>query len=401
MELLSPAGSPEKLRYALLYGADAVYTAGRRFGLRAKATNLTDQELEEAVRFAHNLDRKVFVTVNIYARNSDLDELPAYLGFLKRIEVDAVIVSDPGVFTLAKEAGLTIHISTQANVTSWQTTKFWYDQGASRIILARELTLDEIREIKRKVPQIELEMFVHGAMCIAWSGRCLISAFLTDRSANQGLCTQPCRWEYHLMEKQRPGETFTVTEDERGTYFFNSRDLNLIDRIPELIDAGLDSVKIEGRMKSLYYTAAVTRAYRAAIDGSTPLPHLREELEKVSHRPYYEGFIDGFKSTDAQYYPSAAYIQDYQFLGEATGWSDGMMQIDCKAKFVIGDEIEMITPGFSGDRIVKVDRMFEEDGAPCESARPNTKVMLPCDNIPPPGAIFRKKLETKPTISQD
>ena len=391
MELLSPAGSPEKLRHALLYGADAVYTAGRRFGLRAKATNLTDPELEEAVRFAHSLGRKVFVTVNIYARNSDLDELPAYLDFLKQIEVDAVIVSDPGVFTLARDAGLTIHISTQANVTSWGSAKFWCDQGASRIILARELILDEIREIKRKVPQIELEMFVHGAMCIAWSGRCLISAFLTDRSANQGLCTQPCRWEYDFMERQRPGETFTVSEDERGTYFFNSRDLSLIDRIPELVEAGLDSVKIEGRMKSLYYTAAVTRAYRAAIDGSVPVPQLRDELEKVSHRPYYEGFIDGFQSTDAQYYPSAAYIQDYRFLGEVCGWRDGMVEIDCKAKFVVGDEIEMIAPGFDADRFIDVDRMFEEDGTPAESARPNTKVLIPCDKKPPQGAILRKK----------
>ncbi len=395
MELLSPAGSFDKLRFALLYGADAVYTAGRRFGLRAKAVNLSDRELEEAVLFAHGLGKKVFVTVNIYARNHDLEELPPYLEFLKGIGVDAVIVSDPGVFTLAKEAGLITHISTQANVTSWRTAKFWHDMGASRIILARELTLNEIREIKQKLPKLELEMFVHGAMCIAWSGRCLISAFLNDRSANQGLCTQPCRWEYQLQEKSRPGETFTVTEDERGTYFFNSRDLNLIDRIPELIEAGLDSVKIEGRMKSLYYTAAVTRAYRAAIDAAVrsemPDTRLREELDKVSHRPYYHGFIDGFSSTGAQHYPSAAYIQDYQFLGEVTGWNDGLMEIECRAKFIVDDEIEMIAPNMADDCLINVEKILEEDGSSTDSARPNTKILLPVEKMPVTGAIIRKK----------
>ncbi len=397
MELLSPAGSLEKLRYALLYGADAIYTGGRQFGLRAKAVNLSNEELIQAVHYTHGLGKNIYVTVNIYARNEDVSSLPSYLEFLKEIEVDAVIVSDPGVFQLARDAGLNIHISTQANVTSWKSVEFWHKLGASRIILARELTLAEIREIKKRVPEMELEMFVHGAMCIAWSGRCLISAFLNDRSANQGLCTQACRWEYHLVESSREGEVFTVNEDERGTYFFNSRDLCLIDRIPEILDAGVSSVKIEGRMKSLYYVAAVTRAYRNAIDaarrGEAIDPGLAGELGKVSHRPYYEGFFDGFSSTGAQYYPTSGYIRDYQYLGEVLRYRDGMAEISCKSKFEPGDAIEVIAPDFVHDASLRVESIFEEDGTPTTSARPNTTVKVPCDADPGEHSIVRMKVK--------
>ncbi|MCK4653198.1 MAG: U32 family peptidase, partial [Candidatus Cloacimonetes bacterium] len=264
MELLSPAGNIKKLKYAINYGADAVYTAGRKFGLRAKCLNLSYEELKEAVNFCHHNVKKIYITVNIFAHNSDLEKIPSYLKFLQKIKVDAVIVSDPGVLELVKEhtPELPIHVSTQANITSWKSAEFWFKQGAKRIILARELTISEIRRIREKVPGIELEMFIHGAMCMSYSGRCLLSSFLNNRSANRGYCTQPCRWEYHLIEQTRPGEYFQIEEDKYGSYILNSKDLCLIDRLSEIMEAGINSVKIEGRMKSLYYVANVTRTYK-------------------------------------------------------------------------------------------------------------------------------------------
>ncbi|MDP8203783.1 MAG: U32 family peptidase [Candidatus Tenebribacter mawsonii] len=396
MELLAPAGDLNKLKYAVYYGADAVYAAGHDFGLRAKSTNFSRTNLKEAVDFCHQYDRKLYITVNIFAHNSDLEQLPEYLTFLQEISVDAIIISDPGVFALAREfaPNVAIHISTQANVTSWSAVDFWYKLGAKRIILARELGINEITEIKIKVPGIELETFVHGAMCMSYSGRCLISAFLNNRSANRGLCTQPCRWEYNLIEKSRPGEFFKIEEDERGSYFFNSKDLNLIKRIPQLLEAGVDSIKIEGRMKSLYYVAAVTRAYRTAIDAGTNIvsSSIQEELNKVSHRYYSEAFFDKFDSTDTQYYGSSAYIREYQFLGEVQKVEGTSVFISIKAKFCVGEEIEFIFPDNKDDLRIKVELIFNEENEHIQLTKPNTIIRLDLDKKLPEWGIVRKKI---------
>lgn len=395
MELLAPAGDLKKLRYAVYYGADAVYAAGKNFGLRAKSTNFSEAHLKEAVDFCHKYDRKIYITVNIFAHNSDIEQLPKYLTFLQKIGVDALIISDPGVFSLAKEFApdVDIHISTQANVTSWSAVDFWYKLGAKRIILARELGIKEITEIKKKVPKIELEMFVHGAMCMSYSGRCLISAFLNNRSANRGLCTQPCRWEYNLIEKSRPGEFFKIEEDERGSYFFNSKDLNLIKRIPQIKKAGIDSIKIEGRMKSLYYVATVIRAYRTAIEAgiNTVSTNTQEELNKVSHRYYSEAFFDKFDSSETQYYGSSAYIRNYQFVGEIVKVKETSAFISIKAKFCIGDEIEFIFPDSKDDFKITVKNIFNEENEMIQLTKPNTIIRLDLDKKLPEWGIVRKK----------
>lgn len=396
MEVLAPAGDINKLKYAVYYGADAVYAAGTNFGLRAKSTNFSETLLKEAVNFCHKNSCKIYITVNIFAHNSDIEQLPEYLVFLNKIGVDALIISDPGVFTLAKEHApdTDIHISTQANVTSWSAVDFWYKLGAKRIILARELSINEIVEIKKRVPKIELEMFVHGAMCMSYSGRCLISAFLNNRSANSGLCTQPCRWEYNLIEKSRPGEVFKIEEDERGSYFFNSKDLNLIKRIPQIREAGLDSIKIEGRMKSLYYVAVVTRAYKEAIKtGNTVASSkIREELNKVSHRYYSEAFFDKFDSSETQYYGSSAYIRDYQFIGEVDKVEGTSVFVSIKSKFQIDDEIEFIFPDIEEDFKIIVTQIFNEDNERIQQTKPNTLIRLDLDRKIPDWGIVRKKI---------
>ncbi|MDP8267506.1 MAG: U32 family peptidase [Candidatus Tenebribacter davisii] len=395
MELLAPAGNLNKLKYAVYYGADAVYAAGNNFGLRAKTTNFTDIHLKEAVDFCHKNGRKIYITVNVFAHNSDIEQLPKYLTFLQKIGVDALIISDPGIFSLSKEYApdVDIHISTQANVTSWSAADFWYKLGAKRIILARELGIKEITEIKRKVPKIELEMFVHGAMCMSYSGRCLISAFLNNRSANQGLCTQPCRWEYNLVERSRPGEFFKIEEDERGSYFFNSKDLNLIKRIPQISKAGIDSIKIEGRMKSLYYVATVTRAYRTAIKAykNVVSSDIMEELNKVSHRYYSEAFFDKFDSSKTQYYGSSAYIRDYQFVGEIEKIEGTSVYIKVKAKFSTGDEIEFIFPDRTEDFKLTVKKIYDEENNQIQYTKPNTITRLNLDKKIPKWGIVRKK----------
>ena len=395
MELLAPAGDINKLKYAIYYGADAVYAAGNNFGLRAKSTNFSEIHLKEAVEFCHKYNRKIYITVNIFAHNSDIEQLPNYLTFLQKIGVDALIISDPGVYSLAKEFApdVDIHISTQANVTSWSAVDFWYKLGAKRVILARELGIKEITEIKKKVPKIELEMFVHGAMCMSYSGRCLISAFLNNRSANRGLCTQPCRWEYSLIEKSRPGEFFKIEEDERGSYFFNSKDLNLIKRMPQIRKAGIDSIKIEGRMKSLYYVATVTRAYRAAIEAgiNTVSTETQEELNKVSHRYYSEAFFDKYDSSNTQYYGSSAYIRDYQFVGEVQKIEGTSVFISIKAKFCIGDEIEFIFPDSKDDFKIIVKNIFNEENEMIQLTKPNTIIRLDLDKRLPKWGIVRKK----------
>ncbi len=381
MEVLSPAGSFLKLKYAVLYGADAVYAAGRKFGLRAKSANLMDAELEAAVKFCHSHNVKIYITVNIYAHNHQLKELPEYLQFLKSINVDAVIVSDPGVFRLAQEAGLNIHISTQANITSWKSAEFWWKLGASRVILARELSLEEISEIHRRLPDLELEIFVHGAMCMSYSGRCLISAYLNDRSANQGLCTHPCRWDFSLKESSRPGEEFPVQEDEYGTYIMNSKDLCLFDYLKEIRDAGICSVKIEGRMKSILYTSNVTRVYKTAVsnlnknnDNMTDM--LRTELDKLSHRQYSTGFFIR-NDENLQNYTTSQYIQTYQFIGDVFKVDESFIYYNSKHKVLKNSTIQIISPDITCDRDIVLSEMYTENDEPLEFTKPNTIIKIP------------------------
>ncbi|MFO7897102.1 MAG: U32 family peptidase [Candidatus Cloacimonadales bacterium] len=401
IEILAPAGSLEKLKYAIYYGANAVYAAGKNFGLRAKSTNFSHEELIDAVKFCQAQQVKIYITVNIFAHNQDLNALAEYLQFLQKIEVDALIISDPAIFSLAREhaPNLDIHISTQANVTSWRAVKFWADLGASRVILARELSLAEIKEIKNQVPEIELEMFVHGAMCMAYSGRCLLSSFLNGRDANAGNCTQPCRWGYNLSEESRPGQYFPLEEDDYGSYILNSKDLCLFDRLDEIISAGVSSLKLEGRMKSLYYVATVTRAYRAAVqlllqDQAVPA-ELRAELDKVSHRVYTEAFFDSFDSMSTQYHETSSYIRDYQFLGIVVK-SGKSPEIAIRAKFSVGDQIEFIFPDPSKDFSITVEEIFDTEKKQLTFTKPNSRIILPLQQVVEASAILRmKKQETK------
>ena len=398
MELLAPGGNLQKIKYAVFYGADAVYAAGKKFGLRAKSSNLTNKEFIEAVDFCHSHNRKLYITVNIFAHNADIEKLPAYLEFLQSIGVDALILSDPAIFSLARKYAprIPIHISTQANVTSWKAAEFWQDQGAKRIILARELTISEIREFRKKLPELELEMFVHGAMCMSYSGRCLLSSYLNARSANQGFCTQPCRWEYQLIEKSRPGEHFDISEDDRGTYIMNSKDLCLIQRLPEIMETGLNSIKIEGRMKSLYYVANSTRIYKEAIrlsENYEKIPtQLVNELDKISHRYYSEAFFDRFDSTATQYHGSSAYIRKYQFIGEITSSSEKIATVAIRAKFKLGDEIEFVFPNRQNDFSWQVTNIFDGENNPISFTKPNTNVNLRLPKIIPDNGIIRIKL---------
>ena len=353
-ELLSPAGNLEKLKMALIYGADAVYLGGKSFGLRAFGGNFSEAEMEEGVRFAHALGRKVYVTLNIFAHNADLERLPAYLSFLAEIHVDGLLVSDLGVFSLAREfaPSVPLHISTQANNTNWATVDAWQKLGAERVVLARELSCAEIAAI-RAHSTVELEMFVHGAMCISYSGRCLLSSYLTGRDANRGACAQACRWRYGLVEESRPGEVFPIEEDERGTYIMNSKDLCLLPFLPELCDMGLDSLKIEGRMKSVHYAASVTKVYREAIDAAYDEGrtfHLRdswlEELQKVSHRIYTSGFFDHVPDGGDQIYASASYEQTADFIGLVRHYDERtrMATVEQRNNMKVGQEIEVFQP---------------------------------------------------------
>lgn len=410
--MLAPAGDWDKLRYAVAYGADAVYTSGKQFGLRAKAKNLSRQQLKHAVSYCHDKNCRIYVTVNIFAHNSDIVELPEYLVFLQDIGVDAVIVSDPGVLEIVREVApqLAIHLSTQANTTSWKAAEFWAKQGVKRIILARELTLAEIKEITSAVPHLEFEIFVHGAMCISYSGRCLLSAFLNNRSANRGLCTQPCRWKFHLQEETRPGQYFPIEEDERGTYILNSRDLCLYDQLAKIMESGVVSLKIEGRMKSLYYVANTTRVYKTALEqlrsGKQPDDYLQKELDKISHRQYTTGFLQSSDSINTQCYESASYIRNYQYLGEIIETTrhdnipEGMSKsdkpvfsslINIKSKFSRGEEIEIIFPDYKKDKIIKVAEIFTLEDELIEETKPNSVVKLVTVKELSSHGILRKK----------
>ena len=394
IELLAPAGDMERLRMAVLYGADAVYLAGTTFGMRSFAGNFTPEELPQAVAFAHSHGVRVHVTVNTMPRNGDVARLPAYLEQLQAAGVDALIVADLGAFTLAGKYAPRCerHISTQASIVNYASANAWYDLGAKRVILARELSLKEIREIREKTPaDLELEAFVHGAMCVSYSGRCLLSNYMTARDANRGACAQPCRYQYYLMEEKRPGEYFPVFEDEQGTYIMNSRDMCMIDHVGELMDAGLSSLKIEGRAKSAYYAAVVTGAYRHVIDdvaAERPVdPVWRDEVEHVSHRHYATGFYFG---QPGQYTENARYIRQWQVVALVTDCDEsGMATLSLRNKFSAGDELELVGPD-TRPFAFTVPEMEDMEGNPLREPRnPQMVFRMRLPRQVPPMSILR------------
>lgn len=388
-ELLIPASSLEVLKTAVIFGADAVYIGGEAFGLRAKAKNFSMEDMKEGIQFAHEHNVRVYVTANILAHNGDLPGVEEYFKELKEIGPDALIISDPGVFMIAKRVcpEIEIHISTQANNTNYGTYRFWHELGAKRVVSARELSMKEIKEIRSNIPDdLEIETFVHGAMCISYSGRCLLSNYFTGRDANQGACTHPCRWKYAVMEESRPGEYLPVYENERGTYIFNSKDLCMIGHIPDLIDAGINSFKIEGRMKTALYVATVARTYRKAIDDYLKDPVLYEKnmpwyLDQISnctYRQFTTGFFYGKPDSEAQIYDSNTYVKEYTYLGIVGGSNaEGLYRIEQRNKFSVGETIEIMKP--NGDNIkAKVLRIVNEEGGEQESA-PHPKQVLYID----------------------
>lgn len=387
-ELLIPASSLEVLKVAVMYGADAVYIGGEAFGLRAKAKNFSSDEMREGIAFAHKHGVKVFVTANILAHNSDLDGVREYMKELKDIKPDALIIADPAIFTIAKEIcpEIEIHISTQANNTNYGTFNFWYGLGAKRVVTARELSLKEIKEIRNNIPKdLEIETFIHGAMCISYSGRCLLSSFMAGRDANQGACTHPCRWKYAVMEESRPGEYMPVYENERGTYIFNSKDLCMIEHIPEMMESGIDSFKVEGRMKTALYVATVARTYRMAIDDykKSPeyyrerIPVYKSEIAKCTYRQYTTGFFFGKPDENTQIYDSNTYVKEYTYLGIVGEKNNSGYRIEQRNKFSVGEVIEVMKP--NGDNIVaKVLGIYDEDGNAMESA-PHPKQIVYVD----------------------
>ena len=404
MELLAPAGNMDKLKMALLYGADAVYLGGKSFGLRAFSDNFSMEEMEEAVRYAHGLGKKVHVTVNIFPHNADLNGLPEYLTSLRDIHVDAVLIADPGIFSLARQIvpDLPIHISTQANVTNWASAKFWHDAGAKRVVMAREVSLKDVKAIHDKVP-VELEGFVHGAMCISYSGRCLLSNYFTEkRDSNRGQCVQCCRFKYNVVEEKRPGQYFPVTEDERGTYIFNSKDLCLLPYLPDLYDAGLCSLKIEGRMKSVHYVATVVKVYRQAIDAYERdpehfrvLPEWVEELEKISHRPYTRGFSVSRPTEADQVYSHSSNTQTHEFIGLVRSYDAErkLAWIEQRNHFKVGQTVEFLQPK---GRLVRcaVSRILDEDGQNLDAARHAQQVVaVPVDEPLEAYSMMRREMK--------
>ena len=401
-ELLVPASSLEVLKVAVKYGADAVYIGGEAFGLRAKAKNFSMEEMKEGIDFAHANGKKVYVTANILAHDSDLADADAYFEELKAAKPDALIIADPGMFMRARKIcpEIDIHISTQANNTNSDTFNFWYAQGAKRVVAARELSLAEIKEIRSRVPEdAEIECFIHGAMCISYSGRCLLSNYFTGRDANHGECTHPCRWKYAVMEEQRPGQYLPVYENERGTFIFNSKDLCMIEHIPDLIDAGVDSFKIEGRMKTALYVATVARTYRKAIDDymespdkyTANLPWYREEIAKCTYRQFSTGFYYGKPSEESQVYDSNTYISEYIYLGTVENVDSGIAKFEQKNKFLVGETLEIMKPDGRniGTRVLEIKN---EQGENMESApHPKQKLFVKLSEVPEKGDILRIK----------
>lgn len=411
LELLAPAGDWERLEMALAYGADAVYLAGNTFGMRSFAGNFSPEELRRAAKLCRERGVDLHVTCNTMPRNDEMARLPQWLELLEEAGVTAVILADVGVLALAKRyaPSVKIHISTQASIVNYQTAAAWHDLGADRVILARELSLDEIAEIRAKTPKdLEIETFGHGAMCVSYSGRCLLSNYMTGRDANRGACAQPCRYQYALVEEKRPGEYFPVYEDEKGTYIMNSRDMCMIDHLDDLIDAGVTSFKIEGRAKSAYYVALTVNAYRAALDsclkGEKPPKWVLDEVNKISHRPYSTGFFYG-KPTDGsgtqdpnivtnggQYFADSGYMRDYDFVGVVDYCEDGVMHLTQRNYFTLSDELELLPP-HAEPIIFKPESMFGADGTQIDIARRATeKLSIPTAIVVPPHTILRKKM---------
>lgn len=401
IELLAPAGDMERLEMAVAYGADAVYLAGTTFGMRSFAGNFTPEELKRAVALCHKKGVRVHVTCNTMPRNDEVARLPEWLSYLDQVGVDAVILADVGVMALAGKYAPHVqrHISTQASIVNYETARAWHDLGADRVILARELSLDEIREIRAKTPpELELEAFAHGAMCVSYSGRCLLSNYMTGRDSNRGACAQPCRYKYALMEEKRPGEYFPVYEDDKGTYIMNSRDMCTIDHVAELIDAGLDSLKLEGRAKSAYYAAIVTGAYRHAIDAALagqPLdPVWRDEVEHISHRHYSTGFYFG---QPGQFTQDSRYIRDWQIVAKVRSCtSDGRAVLTLNNKFSVGDQLELVGPGLRPCPVT-VKALWDEDGQSLDQVRKPQMVFqldLPCQA--PPLSLLRRQADLTP-----
>ncbi len=402
-ELLVPASSLEVLKVAVIYGADAVYIGGEVYGLRAKAKNFSKEDMIEGIRFAHEHGVKVYVTANILAHNGDLEGVKEYFKELKEIKPDALIIADPAIFMLAKEICPEIerHVSTQANNTNYGTYKFWYDLGAKRVVSARELSLEEIKEIRANIPDdLEIETFIHGAMCISYSGRCLLSNYFTGRDANQGACTHPCRWKYAVVEEQRPGEYLPVYENERGTYIFNSKDLCMIEHIPDLLSSGIDSFKIEGRMKTALYVATVARTYRKAIDDCMEseekylanLDWYKDQISACTYRQFTTGFFYGKPSEESQIYDNNTYNIGYTYLGIAGPKNDeGYFEIEQRNKFSVGETIEIMKP--NGDNIkVEVLGIKNEEGEDMESCpHPKQKLFIKLSVTPDEFDILRRK----------
>lgn len=404
-ELLMPAGSLEVLKTAFNFGADAVYIGGDMYGLRAKAKNFPKEDMVSGIEYAHSLGRKVYVTVNITAHNNDLSGIKEYLEELNEIGPDGLIISDPGVFMLAKEHApkLERHISTQANNVNYLTYNFWYEHGAKRVVSARELSLAEIKEIRNHIPaDMEIESFIHGAMCISYSGRCLLSNYLAGRDANLGACTHPCRWRYYLMEETRPGEFMPVEENERGTFIFNSKDLCMVDHIPEIVDAGINSLKVEGRMKTALYVATVARAYRNAIDTyfENPLEYSKninvyfDEITKCTNRRFTTGFYFGKPGSDSLVYENSTYVKEFIYYGTVLESDGCIVTLEQKNKFCVGDSLEVLAPGKIEPKYVKVLRIQNEAGEDMESCpHASQMIKVTLDQSVNPGDIFRGKAD--------
>ena len=411
IELLAPAGDLEKLKIAVLYGADAVYLGGTSFGLRAKAKNFDSEQMKEGIDFAHEHGVKVYVTCNIFAHNEDIDKLPDYLRQVRALGADAVLVADPGVFAIARKTvpDMDIHISTQANNTNYGSALFWHDLGAKRIVMARELSLKEIKDISENIPEdLEIEAFVHGAMCISYSGRCLLSNYLSGRDANKGACSHPCRWQYYVTEATRPNEYMPIVEDDRGTYIFNSKDLCMIEHIPELIDAGITSLKIEGRIKTCFYVGTVVRVYREAIDNYIKDPKLYEkkkeyyirEVAKASYRGFTTGFYYGKPGADEQIYTTSSYIRTYDFIGMVLDYNEetGFALIEQRNKVVAGDEVEFLR--HHGEIFSqKITEMYNEEGERItEAPHPQQIIKLKVDRPVEKWDMMRKETDGPVTL---
>lgn len=403
VELLAPAGNLEKLKMAVIYGADAVYIGGEEYGLRASADNFNLQDMKEGLEFAHQKGKKVFLTMNIIPHNEDLEQMPEYVRQVSELGIDAIILSDPGVYSIVREVNpeMEIHLSTQANNTNWRSAKFWHEHGVKRIVAARELSLYEIREIKEKCPEgLEIEVFIHGAMCISYSGRCLLSNYMAGRDANRGECAHPCRWKYHLVEEKRPGEYMPVYENERGTFIYNSKDLCMIEHLPDLIKAGVSSLKIEGRMKSSYYVATVVKAYRQALDTYYENPGRYvfdpawlEEVSKASHRDFTTGFYLGKPGGNEQIYHTSSYIRDYDFVGMVTDYDEttGIATIQQRNRMFTGDEIEVSGPRKNFFKQV-IKSMENDEGQKIDVApHPQMTVYMPMDEHVEEYTILRRK----------